>query len=145
VLGVATVGEHVAAALAHDDGGAGVLAHREHAARGDVGVAQQVGRDEAVVGRRLRIVEDAPQLGQVRRSQVVGDVVHGRLREQPQCLGLDLEKAASGRLGHADPVGGQQPVLGVGRLQRQKVGVAELRHPVSLRPGRAWPGLRPKK
>ena len=42
-----------------DDRGAGVLAHRQHAAGRDVGVLQQVEGDEAVVGRRLGVVEDA--------------------------------------------------------------------------------------
>jgi hypothetical protein len=34
------------ALLAHDDRGAGVLAHRQHAAGGDVGVLQQIEGDE---------------------------------------------------------------------------------------------------
>jgi hypothetical protein len=48
----------VLAALAHDDRGAGVLAHREHAARGDVGVLEQVEGDEFVVVARLVVIED---------------------------------------------------------------------------------------
>ena len=51
-------GEHLLAALAHDDRRAGVLAHRQDAARGDVHVLEQVERDEAVVGARLGVVED---------------------------------------------------------------------------------------
>ena len=38
------------ALLAEDDRGAGVLAHRQHAAGGDIGVLQQVQRHEPVVG-----------------------------------------------------------------------------------------------
>jgi hypothetical protein len=55
----------VLALLAHDDRGAGVLAHRQDAAGRDVGVLQQVERDELVVVARLGVVEDLAQLGEV--------------------------------------------------------------------------------
>jgi hypothetical protein len=73
---VAAAGEHQLALLALHDGGAGVLAHGQHAAGGDVGVLQQVEGHEAVVGRRLGVVEDRCAAGQVAGPQVVGDVVH---------------------------------------------------------------------
>ena len=72
---VVAAGEHPLAALAHHDRGAGVLAHRQHAAGRDVGVLQQVEGDEAVVGRRLGVVEDPAQLREVGGPQPVGDVV----------------------------------------------------------------------
>ena len=62
---VAAAREHELALLRLHDRGAGVLAHREHAARGDRRVLEQVERDEAVVVRRLRVVEDVAQLLQV--------------------------------------------------------------------------------
>ena len=77
-------GEDVLALLAHDDRGAGVLAHRQHAAGGDVGVLQQVERDEAVVRGGLRVVEDLGELGEVAGAQQVRDVVHRRFRQEPQ-------------------------------------------------------------
>jgi len=40
VFFVTPVGEHLLAALAHDDRGAGVLAHRQHASGGDAGILQ---------------------------------------------------------------------------------------------------------
>jgi len=83
---VGAVGEDVAALLAHDDGGAGVLTHRQHAAGGDVGVLQEVIGDELVVAGRLRVVEDAAQLLQMRRAQQVVDVGKGRLRQRPHRL-----------------------------------------------------------
>ena len=67
-------GEHHAALLAHDDGRAGVLAHRQHAAGGDVGVLEEVVSDELVVIARLRIVEDLAQLLEMRRTQQMVDV-----------------------------------------------------------------------
>ena len=85
-------------ALAHHDRGAGVLAHREHAAGRDVGVLQQVEGDEAVVGRRLGIVEDPAQLLQVGGPQPVGDVAERGAGEQRERLGLHLEEGAPGRL-----------------------------------------------
>jgi hypothetical protein len=50
VLFVAAVGENLAAALAHDDRGAGVLAHRQHPASRDARVGQEIAGDEPVVG-----------------------------------------------------------------------------------------------
>ncbi len=60
--GVAAAGPDPLALLAHDDRGAGVLAHRQHLAGGDVGVLQQIEGDEPVVVRGLGIVEDVAQL-----------------------------------------------------------------------------------
>ncbi len=77
---VAATGEHVLALLALDDGGAGVLAHREDAAGRDVGVLQQVEGHEAVVGRGLGVVEDVGELRQVAGAEQVRDVVHGLAR-----------------------------------------------------------------
>ena len=45
------------------------------AAGGDVHVLQQVERDEAVVARRLQFIDDLAELAQVRRAQIVADVV----------------------------------------------------------------------
>ena len=55
---VAAVGPDEPALLAHDDRGAGVLAHRQHAAGGDVGVLEKIVGDELVVIRRLRVLDD---------------------------------------------------------------------------------------
>ena len=60
---IVAFGPHLMPLLAHDDGGAGVLAHRQDPTRGDVGVFEHVERDEAVVVRGFGIVEDAAQLG----------------------------------------------------------------------------------
>ena len=89
---VAAAGEHELALLALHDRGAGVLARGQHAARRDARVLQQLERDEAVVRRRLGVVEDRAQLGEVAGPQQVGDVEHRLLREQRQRFGLDLEE-----------------------------------------------------
>ena len=49
---------------------------RQHAAGGDARVLQQLERDEAVVGRRLGVVEDRAQLREVAGPQEVRDVAH---------------------------------------------------------------------
>src|SRR5262249_57133779 len=59
---VVAFGEDEAALLAHDDGGAGVLAHGQHAARRDIGVLEEVVGDELVVVARLRGLEAGAQL-----------------------------------------------------------------------------------
>ena len=98
------------ALLAHDDRGAGVLAHRQDAAGGDVGVLQQVERDEAVVGRGFGVVEDAAQLREVTGPQKVGDVEHGLPGEQGERLGLDLQEPLAGGVERGDMLGREQPV-----------------------------------
>ena len=125
---VAALGEHVLPALAHDDRRAGVLAHRQHARRRDVGVLQQVERDELVVGAGLGVVDDAAQLGEVGRAQVVRDVVHRLGGERAQRLRLDLEERTPVGLEGADALGGHQPV-GRGVLsQGEQIGVRKLWH-----------------
>src|ERR1035441_4872176 len=57
---VAPVGEHVLAAFAHHDGGAGVLAHGQHPAGRDARVLQQVAGHVPVVGAGFRVVQDGP-------------------------------------------------------------------------------------
>src|SRR5690606_28109956 len=128
VLLVLTVGQDVLAALAHHDRGAGVLAHRQDPAGRDARVLQQVERHETVVGGRLRVVKDPPELRPVRGTQQVRDGAHGGLGEQPQRLRLDLQEPPPVRLERRDPVGGQEPVVGVVRAEREQVGEGELRH-----------------
>ena len=125
---VAAAGQHELALLALHDGGAGVLARGQHAAGGDVGVLQQLEGDEAVVGRRLGVVEDGRQLGEVAGPQQVGDVAHGLAGEQRERLGLDLQEALAGGLEGRHAVGREQPVGGVVRPERQQVLVGELGH-----------------
>ncbi|CAB4812544.1 unannotated protein [freshwater metagenome] len=61
-LFVAATGEYVLALLGLHDCSARVLAHRQHAAGGDVCVLEQIERNEAVVAAGLWVVEDAGQL-----------------------------------------------------------------------------------
>ncbi len=81
---VAAAGPDALALLAHDDRRAGVLAHRQHPAGGDVGVLEQVEGDELVVVRGLGVVEDAAQLLQMAGPQQVLAIGHGLRREQRQ-------------------------------------------------------------
>ena len=83
---IVAVGEHARALLAHDNGGAGVLTHRQHAACRDVGVLQEIEGDELVVVAGLGIVEDAAQLLQVPRAEIMVDVAERGLAKRPQCL-----------------------------------------------------------
>jgi hypothetical protein len=129
-FGVVGAGEDALRLLAHDDGRAGVLAHRQDTAGRDVDVLQQVQRDEAVVAGRLGVVDDLAQLRQVRWPQVMADVVH-RLRRQVLDDGrIDLEECLDSavRLGHldgGDSLGRDQPVGRVVRADRKQVGVAK--------------------
>ena len=116
---VGAVGEDHAALLAHDDRRAGVLAHRQNAAGGDVGVFQKVIGDEAVIAGRFRVVENLAQLLEMRRPQQMIDVVERGLRQSPQGLVADHHHlAAQHRLG-AHPFRGDLAVLGLVLAQRE--------------------------
>ena len=80
---VVAVGDDARTLLAHDDRGAGVLAHRQHAAGGDIGVLQEIQRDELVVGAGLLVIEDVAQLLQMPRPQIMIDVAERRLAAAP--------------------------------------------------------------
>ena len=117
--------------------GAGVLAHRQHAAGGDVGVLQQVERDEAVVratprGRR----GCARSWRQMAGAQQVRDVVEGLEGELAQRLGRDPQHglAVAGGGGDAGDV-----ELAPGRrvrAEREHRRVAEAGRARAL--GRSW-------
>ena len=68
--------------LAHDDGGAGVLAHRQDTTGGDVGVLEQIKGDEPIIGAGLGVIENAGELLEVRGAQQVGDVLDALVGEQ---------------------------------------------------------------
>jgi hypothetical protein len=128
VLLVAAVGQHLLAALAHDDGGAGVLAHGQHASRRDAGVEQQVTGHEPVIRARLGIVEDRPELAQVAGAEQVCDVPHGGLGQQAEHPGIDLEKGLPERLPRFDPVSRDLAVVGGVLAERQQVSIGKLGH-----------------
>ena len=86
---VAAIGPDVAAFLAHDDRRASILAHRQHAAGGDVGVLQQVIGNEAVVVGGLRVVEDMGELAEMAGAQQMVDVGEGGFGQQAHALRLD--------------------------------------------------------
>ena len=88
---VVAVGEHACTLLAHDDRGAGILAHRQHAAGGDIGVLQEVEGDEFVVVAGFLVVEDRAQLFEMRGAQIMVDLAEGCFRKRPQRLARDHE------------------------------------------------------
>ena len=83
---VGAVGPDQPALLAHDDRGAGVLAHRQHAARRDIGVLEKIVGDELVVIRRLRVLDDMFERRQMRGAQQVIDIGKRRLRQRAERL-----------------------------------------------------------
>ena len=114
------------ALLALHDRGAGVLAHRQHAAGGDGRVLQQVERDEAVVVAGLGVVEDVAQLLQVARPQEVGDVAHRLAGEPGDGRRVDLQHGAERRLDRAHALGGDQAERRVVVAQGEQLGELEL-------------------
>ena len=66
---VIAVGPDGIALFSHDDSGAGILAHRQGAAGGNIGIFKQFERHEAIVVRGFGIVQDRPQLFQMTGTQ----------------------------------------------------------------------------
>ncbi len=89
--------EHGASFFGEDDRGAGVLAHRQHAPGGNIGVLDQIIGDEPVVLARLGIVEDRAQLPQMARAEQMVDVDERRLGELPQRVRRDDDDLAAQR------------------------------------------------
>ena len=76
----------------------------------DVRVLEELGGDEAVVGRRLGVVEDVGELLEVTRAEQVGDVLDGFGREEADRLVADPEELGAAQIDLLDPVGGEQAV-----------------------------------
>ena len=120
---VVAVGPDEPALLAHDDRGAGVLAHRQHAAGGDVGVLEKIVGDELVVVRRLRVLDDGFEARQMRGAQQMIDVGEGGFRQRPQRLARHHQHFLAQHPLDAQPVGGD---FAVGRrvlAEREQRGV----------------------
>ena len=134
---VAAAGEDALPLLPHDDRRAGVLAGRQHTARRDARVLEELERDEPVVGRGLRIPEDvAPAAGGVRGGR------GGRCRASPPRSGA-VRAAGSTSRNVRRPA-----VLERHAIPRQRVDRASHPHPAATDPGtrtRPWrpPGAAP--
>jgi hypothetical protein len=109
---VLAVGPDEPALFAHDDGGAGVLAHRQNAAGGDIGVLQEVVGDEAVVVGGLGVVDDRPELLEMGGTEEMVNVGEGGLGQEPQRFPVDHQKLLAERFLDAHPLARQ---LAVGR------------------------------
>ena len=131
---VIAVGPDRAALLAHDDRRAGVLAHGQDAAGGDIGVLQQVVGDELVVRGRLRIVEDGAQLPQMSGPQQVVDVDEGLLGKKPDRLALDDHDLAPAEAFDPDALVRELPI---GRRRRRRAGRVRDRRKPERRTSRA--------
>ena len=106
------VSEYEPTLLAHHDRGAGVLAHRQYAAGGDIGVLHEIVGDETIVVCRFGIFENLGELFEVAGTQQMVDVDHRGFRQQADRFALDDEKLAAHRFFDAHAVRGQ---LAIGR------------------------------
>ena len=102
------------ALLGDDDRGSRVLAHRQHAAGGDVGVLQQIISDELVVGGRFRIVENLGELPEMAGAQQMVDVDHRLFAQGAQRLRVDHEDFAAPALARR----ARPPTRACGRASR---------------------------
>ena len=101
-LRVVRIRPNLLAFLGEDRARAGILAHRENSARGDLGVLQQRVGDVAVVIGRLRVLENSGDLLEVLGAEKKIRVVKGFTREVGERLGCDFEDLATFKVGGAD-------------------------------------------
>ena len=135
---VVEAGPHLLALLAQHNGGAGVLAHRQNAAGGDIGVLEQLIGDEAVVVGGFRIVDDIAYLPQMAGAQQVRDVAERLESELGQRLRLDLEDRGSLEIRQSHVIAGQLAIGGIVLGEGKHVAVSELCHRNSSWLGAVW-------
>ena len=124
-FGVIAAGPDLLALLGGDLRGAGVLAERQHALRGDLGVAQHRERDGAVVVAGFLVGQDRGHLLEVLGAEIEIDVVQRLVGEEGQALGRDLEDRLAVELGDGDVLLGQQAILSGIVAQRKGILVME--------------------
>ena len=116
--------------LAHDDRGAGVLAHGQDAAGGDVGVLQEIPGDEMVVGRGVLVVQDACQLPQMCRPQQMGAIVKGLCRQLGQPGAFHGQDVGAVEFFDTDMVRRERPVFRRVVVEREHFVIAGFGHRV---------------
>jgi hypothetical protein len=108
------------------------LAHGKYAGCRDVGIAEQLGGDEHVVGRRLRVGEYRCELLEVLGAQVVRDVAHGLARQALDRLGLHAQERGAVDLERRHALAGQVAVFRRVGADGEEVGIGELGHGVTV-------------
>ena len=114
--------------LPDDDGGAGVLARRQDHARRDVGVLHQLEGDEAVVVRRLGILENLGELLEVARAEEMGDIPNRLGGQRDQRLGIHLQDLPAIDLDGFDEVALDAAVFRVIRSEFEHLLEVKIRH-----------------
>ncbi|CEG07439.1 hypothetical protein BN961_00829 [Afipia felis] len=125
---IVALGEDAVALLAHDDRGAGVLAHRQHAAGRDVSVLQKVEGHEPVVVARLGVSENFPQLREVAGTQIMVDIDEGSFRQRLERLARDHQHLPAQHRFDPHAIGGNLPVGRLVLAERKQRGVLVRRH-----------------
>jgi hypothetical protein len=125
ILGIVSIGPHLLTFFGEDGAGAGVLAHRENATGGDLGVFQQRVCDVAVVVGGLGVLEDRGDLLKVLRAQEEIRVVKRLAGEVGERLGRDLQDFATLERRGADALFREQAILGVIGAEREGILVEE--------------------
>ena len=109
--------------LSENDGGASVLTHRQHTARGNICILQQVERHEAIVGAGFGIIQNVGQLPEMGGTQEVGNLVASRPRQLFQRVRLHLQHGFARNLDRRNARYVQTPVGR--RIYRQREHGAE--------------------
>ena len=111
-----------------NDGGAGVLAERQDALAGRLGVAQELEGDVLVVLAGLGVLEDLCHLQVVLATQHEFHIVESLLSQQSQCFGRDLYDFLPFKLADGDAFLSQEAVLRLVLAHLEHWGILEFSH-----------------
>ena len=127
---VAEAGPDLLAFFGMDDGGAGVLAERELAFRGDLRIAQEGKGHVFVILRGFRVREYLRHLLVVRTAQQEAHVAEGRIRKERERFGANFQHRGPFEISHGNELlrSGNLVILCSVRSQLEHRSVFEIRH-----------------
>ena len=102
-----------------DERGAGILAHRQHAAGSDVGILQHIQSHELVIRRGFGIVHNRAELPQMGWAQQMRCVTESFGSKQRQCLGRNGQNFLTRKFAGPDVIGGEAAIRDLLRSKRE--------------------------
>ena len=127
LFAVIAAGPDLLALLAHDGGGARVLAEGQDSGGSHFRVAEHRQGHALVIGAGFRVVQNGGHLLQVGGAQEKGHVMEGFRGQQAQALWFHLQHGVSFKVTHAHVVGRDEAVLGVVLFNGKRILVMKIR------------------
>ena len=114
------------AAIASDDRGAGILAHRQQAVGGNDSILQHLQCHKAVIVGRFGVLENGGKLAQMAAAQQMRNVGKGTCGEQGQPLRFNTQKGPTIQLDQLYMVAGHQLIYGFIRAEGKHRAIDEI-------------------